>query len=89
MGIIAPALVISGRMLSRREPLGYILASVLLVFIDVLGSALIVLGIAQQIAGLMNIGQFIGFVMSFAILTLFSLGFTIALFRSITDPAPK
>ncbi len=85
MGIIAPALVISGRMLSRREPLGYILASVLLVFIDVLGSALIVMGIAQQIAGLINLGQFIGFVVSFAILTLFSLGFTIALFRSITD----
>ena len=85
MGIIAPALVISGRMLSRREPLGYILASVLLVFIDVLGSALIVMGIAQQIAGLINLGQFIGFVVSFAILTLFSLGFTITLFRSITD----
>ena len=89
MGIIAPALVISGRMLSRREPLGYILASVLLVFIDVLGSALIVMGIAQQIAGLINLGQFIGFVVSFAILTLFSLGFTITLFRSITDPAPN
>ena len=89
MGIIAPALVISGRMLSRREPLGYILASVLLVFIDVLGSALIVMGFAQEIAGLINLGQFIGFVVSFAILTLFSLGFTIALFRSITDPAPN
>ena len=85
MGIIAPALVISGRMLSRREPLGYVLASVLLVFIDVLGSALIVMGFAQEIAGLINLGQFIGFVVSFAILTLFSLGFTIALFRSITD----
>jgi len=85
MGIIAPALVISGRMLSRRDPLGYILASVLLVFIDVLGSALIVMGFAQEIAGLINLGQFIGFVVSFAILTLFSLGFTIALFRSITD----
>ena len=85
MGIIAPALVISGRMLSRREPLGYILASVLLVFIDILGCALIVMGTVQEVTGLMNIGQFIGFVVSFAILTLFSLGFTIALFRSITD----
>ncbi|HET7142625.1 MAG TPA: hypothetical protein VFI68_01290 [Anaerolineales bacterium] len=89
MGIIAPALVISGRIFLHREPLGYILASILLVFIDVLGCSLIVMGIAQQIAGLMNIGQFVGFVVSFAILTLFSLGFTIVLFRNITDPAPK
>ena len=46
-----------------------------------------VMGIAQQIAGLMNIGQFIGFVVSFAILTLFSLGFTITLFGNISEPS--
>lgn len=89
MGIVAPALMVSGKMLSRCEPLGYILASVLLVFIDILGCALILMGIAQEIAGLMNIGQFVGFVVSFAILTLFSIGLTIALFRSITDPTPE
>jgi uncharacterized membrane protein len=44
-----------------------------------------VMGIAQQRAGLMNIGQFIGFVVSFAILTFFSLGFTVLLFRDISD----
>jgi hypothetical protein len=44
-----------------------------------------VMGIAQQIAGLMNIGQFIGFVVSFAILTLFSLRYSIALFRNIEE----
>jgi hypothetical protein len=32
----------------------------------------------------MNIGQFIGFVVSFAILTLFSLRFTVALLRNIS-----
>ena len=33
-----------------------------------------------------QLGQFIGFVVSFAILTLFALGFTVALFRSIAEP---
>jgi hypothetical protein len=85
MGIIAPVLVSTGVLFRRREPLGYVLASVLLIFIDALGCSLLVMGIAQQIAGLMNIGQFIGFVVSFAILTIFALGFTIVLFRNIAD----
>jgi len=85
MGFIAPILVSTGILLRRREPLGYVLASVLLIFIDALGCSLLVMGIAQQIAGLMNIGQFIGFVVSFAVLTFFALGFTIALFRDIAD----
>jgi len=88
MGIIAPVLVSAGVLFRRSEPLGYVLSSILLVFIDTLGCSLLVMGIAQQIAGLMNIGQFIGFVVSFAILTLFSLGFTVALFRSVAEPLP-
>ena len=85
MGIIAPVLVSAGMLFRRREPLGYVLSSVLLIFIDALGTSLLIMGIAQQIAGLMNIGQFIGFVLSFAILTFFSLGYTVALFRNMTE----
>jgi hypothetical protein len=59
----------------------------MLVFIDVLGMSLLTMGIGQEIAGLMNIGQFIGFVVSFAILTFFSLGFTVAFFRNISENA--
>ena len=87
MGIIAPVLVSTGVLLRRGEPLGYVLASVLLIFIDALGCSLMAMGIVQQIVGLMNIGQFIGFVVSFAILTLFALRFTIVLFRSLADPS--
>jgi hypothetical protein len=36
-------------------------------------------------AGLISMGQFIGFVMSFAILTLFAIAFTLALFRNVSD----
>jgi hypothetical protein len=86
MGIIAPVLVVTGILLRRREPLGYVLSSVLLIFIDALGISLLIMGIAQQIGGLMNMGQFIGFVISFAVLTAFSLRYTVALFRNLTDP---
>jgi hypothetical protein len=89
MGIIAPALVIAGMLLLRRKPLGYLLASVLLVFTDALGSSLLVMGIGQQLAGLMSLGQFIGFVVSFAILTLFAFGFTVALFRNLPETTPS
>jgi len=85
MAIIAPILVSAGILLRRAEALGYLMASTLLIFIDALGLSLLVMGIAQQLAGLMNIGQFIGFVVSFAILTLFSLRFTVALLRNIVD----
>ena len=85
MGIIAPVLVSAGILLRRSEPLGYVLSSLLLVFIDALGLSLLAMGIVQKMAGLMNIGQFIGFVVSFAILTLFSLRYTVALFRDIKD----
>ena len=89
MAVIAPVLVSAGVLLRRAEPLGYLLASVLLIFIDALGLSLLAMGIAQQLAGVMNIGQFIGFVVSFAILTLFSLGLTIALFRNIADDSQR
>lgn len=88
MAIIAPALVVSGVLLWQRDPLGKLLAPVLLVFTDVLGLSLIVMGIGQWLAGLMSLGQFIGFVASFAILTLFALSFTVALFRNFA-PVPN
>ena len=89
MAIIAPALAVAGRLLLRREALGYVLAPVLLVFTDVLGISLLAMGIVQQAAGLMSIGQFIGFVISFAILTLFALGFTVVLFRNVSDTVAR
>jgi hypothetical protein len=43
------------------------------------------MGIGQEIAGLMNIGQFIGLVVSFAILTFFSVVLTVSMFRTISE----
>lgn len=85
LAIIAPTLIVAGWMLHQRAPIGYLLASTLLVFIALLGTNLLFGGIVQMMAGLMSIGQFIGFVVSFAILTLLAIGFTAILFRNVSD----
>lgn len=83
MGILAPALISAGWLLLRRDPLGYLAAPVLLVFMDVLGTGLVFMGCGQMLLGLLTLGQFIGMVVSFAILTFISIGFTIKLFSTI------
>jgi hypothetical protein len=87
MGIIAPALIIAGVMLLQTNPIGfgYLLSSTLLVFTVILGINLLTAGTMQMLAGLINIGQFIGFVASFAILTLYAIWFTVALFRNVSE----
>jgi hypothetical protein len=85
LGIIAPALVIAGRLILRREPPGYLLAPVLLVFTVVLGTGLTVAGIAQLMAKLVSIGQFIGFTAGFSLLTFFAVWFAIILFRDFSE----
>jgi hypothetical protein len=87
MGIVAPALIVAGVLLLRTNPIGlaYLLASTLLVFTVILGVNLLTAGTLQMLAGLINIGQFIGFVASFAILTLYACWFMLALFRNVSE----
>jgi hypothetical protein len=85
LGIIAPALIIAGVLFLRREPLGYLLAPVLLVFTVVLGTGLTAAGIAQLLAELVSIGQFIGFTAGFSMLTLFALWFTVIVFHNFSE----
>jgi hypothetical protein len=85
LGIIAPALIVAGTLLLKREPLGFLLASVLLIFTVVLGTGLTAAGIAQLVAKLVSIGQFIGFTAGFSMLTLFALWFTVILFRNFSE----
>jgi hypothetical protein len=82
IGIVAPALILSGVLLLRNAPLGYLLASTMLVFTMTLGTNLLVAGIAQVVAGVVSMGQFLGFTVPFAILTLIAIWLTIVLFRS-------
>jgi len=85
MGIIAPALIVAGALLLRRAPFGYLLSAVLLVFTVILGVNLTAGGIAQLLSGVITRGQFIGMSASFSVLTLFALGYTVALFRSFSQ----
>ena len=85
MGIVAPALIAAGVMLLHRNPLGYLLTATLLVFTVMLGTNLLTAGTIQMLAGFIDIPQFIGFVASFAILTLYAIWFTLALFRNLSD----
>ena len=81
----APALIVAGVMLLHRNPLGYLLSSTLLVFTVILGTNLLTAGTIQMRAGFINIPQFIGFVASFAILTLYAIWFTLTLFGNLSD----
>jgi hypothetical protein len=87
IAIIAPALILTGVLLVRRAPLGYLLSSTMLAFTALLGISLLVAGIAQMLAGVMGIGQFIGFSVPFAILTLIDIYLTIVLLRDCSESA--
>jgi hypothetical protein len=85
LGMIAPALILAGGLILKRAPLGYLLAPVLLVFTVVLGIGLTAGGIAQLLANLVSVGQFIGFTAGFSLLTLFAIWFTLILFRNFSE----
>jgi hypothetical protein len=87
LGVIVPALTLTGFLVLRRVALGYLLASTILVFTAVLGANLITAGIVQLLAGVVTTGQFIGFTVPFGILTLFDIWLTVVLFRNFSEPA--
>jgi hypothetical protein len=84
-GIVAPALIVAGTLLLRRAPVGYLLASLMLVFTVTLGANLLAAGIAQLLTGVISIGQFIGMTLPFAILTLIAFWLTVILFHRFSE----
>jgi hypothetical protein len=88
IGIVAPALLIAGVLILRRAPLGYLLASTMLIFTCILGPNLTAGGIIQIIEGVITVGQAMAFTVPFVILALIALGLTVRLFRSFSDVSP-
>lgn len=88
IGIVAPALIVAGVLLLRRAPLGYLLASTMLVFTCILGPSLTAGGIIQVVEEVITIGQAMAFTVPFVILALIALGLTIRLFGSFSDVPP-
>jgi hypothetical protein len=85
LGVIAPTAFLSGILLLRRAPLGYLLASTMLVLSWVLGAGVLTLSAAQVLAGVLTVGQILGFVVPFVILTLVGIWLTVVLFRNVSD----
>ncbi len=86
LGVVVPVVFITARLMARRAALGYLLGPVTVIFSMVLGAGLIVSGIAQLLTAVMGVGQFIGFTLPFAILTLAAAWLTILLLRSLSAP---
>jgi hypothetical protein len=86
VGIITPLAWLTCVLLLRRIPLGYLLAPVLLILNAIIGVIVIAQTVAQALAGItLSIGQYIGFVGSFVILSFIALWFIIQYFRNITN----
>jgi hypothetical protein len=89
IGLVAPALILAGVLLRRSVPLGYLLASAMLIFTCILGANLTTAGIIQVTKEVITIRQAMAFTIPFVILSLIAVWFTIRLFFNISDNHPK
>jgi hypothetical protein len=85
IGIVSPALVAAGVLLLRRIPLGYLLASTMLVFTCILGPSLTAAGIIQVLEEVITVGQAMAFTVPFVILALIAVVLAVRLFRSFSE----
>jgi hypothetical protein len=86
LGVIVPVVFLTGILVLRRAPLGYLLALVMLVLLAVTGLAVIGSTVAQLKAGIVfGPGTMIGMVGSWVILALFAAWFAIRLLRNFSD----
>jgi hypothetical protein len=65
--------------------MGYLLATMMLVFTVTLGPNITAGGIAQLLSGVMSIGPFVGGTVPFAILTVIAIWLTVVLFRGFSE----
>jgi hypothetical protein len=82
LGVIVPVAFLSGTLLLRRAPLGYLLASIVLVKTLTLGTAVSAMAVGELLAGVpLGIGDSVGF----PLLTLIEIGMVVALLRTISE----
>jgi hypothetical protein len=85
IGLVAPALILAGILIRRGTPLGYLLASTMLIFTCILGANLTAAGIIQVLKGVITIGQAMAFTVPFVLLSSIALWFTVLLFRNFSE----
>ena len=89
IGIVAPALILSGVLIRRGTSLGYLLASTMLIFTCILGANLTTAGIVQVVKEVLTIGQAMAFTVPFVILSLIAIWLTFLLFRNFSESVPS
>ena len=88
LAIIAPAAFLTSALLLRRAPLGYLLACVLLILLAIIGMVVVAQTVAQTLAGItLSIGEYVGKVGTFVVMSLIAIWLTALLFRGISNTA--
>lgn len=82
LGFIAPAAILTGILLLRREPLGFLLSSVVLILGFTMGAALLAMSVGQILAGVQVDAVT---VLIFTALSTVDMGLTAWLLRSIVE----
>jgi len=85
IGMVAPALILAGILIRRNAPIGYLLASTMLIFTCILGANLTAGGIVQVAREVITIGQAMVFTVPFVILTLIAIWYTVLVFRNFSE----
>ena len=85
IGIVAPALILAGVSIRRGTPLGYLLASTMLIFTCILGANLTAAGVVQVVKEVVTVGQAMAFTVPFVILSVIAVWFTALLFRNFSE----
>lgn len=89
LAIIVPALFLSGVLILRQEPIGYLIAFPLLFIIAMLGPGVIAMTASQLLAGIsFSTSEIVGFIAGFIILGLSAIWFIIVFLRNLPDLAP-
>jgi hypothetical protein len=89
VGIITPAAFLAGLLLLRRKPLGYLLATTLLILLTLVGLVVVGQTVMQTLDGVvLSTGELMTYMMPFVLLSLIAVWLTIILFRNLSD-SPK
>ena len=89
VAIVGPVLLVTGALVLRRRPLGYLLAPGLLVFSSIIGVNLAAGGALQLAAGAITPGQAGAFTVPFVVLTLVAGVFSVRVFGRLRSEVGK
>lgn len=88
LAVITPATVLTGLLLLRQIPLGYLLAPVLLILCTLVGIVVIAQTIFQIGAGVtFSPGQFVGLIGSWVVMGAIAIALTFSFFRHLNEPS--